>query len=435
MPPSRYAPVPFVRIAHPEWSKSATIYQVNTRQFTDEGTFAAAEAQLARLKELGVDIVWIMPIHPIGEVHRKGSLGSPYAVKDYFGVNPEFGTLADFQRLVSTAHGLGMYVILDWVANHSAWDNPLVAEHPEWYIRDWKGDFCPTPWWDWDDIIDFDYDQAPLREYMTGALRYWVREADIDGFRCDVAGFVPTDFWDNARSELDEIKPVFMLAESESKDLHAAAFDMAYGWEWNDALHRICTGSLDCSALEGYYAWNAKNWPQAAMRMLFVSNHDKNAWEGTEFEQFGHGLEAAMVLSVISEGMPLIHNGQEAGYDKRLDFFERDPIRWREHPFGDLYRRLFALKHANTALWNAPWGAPMVRVPNSDKTKLLSFVRRNDTDKVFAVFNLSPGHTTATFQEGLFHGRYTDFVTGEQVELGADLALALAPWSYRVFVR
>ncbi len=435
MPAARYEPVPFVRIAHPEWSRSATIYQLNTRQFTDEGTFAAAEAQLPRLRDLGVDIVWIMPIHPIGEVNRKGSLGSPYAVRDYFGVNPDLGTLADFTRLVSSAHDLGMYVILDWVANHSAWDNPLVDEHAEWYIRDWKGDFCPTPWWDWDDIIDFDYDQPALREYMTRAMKHWVLAADVDGFRCDVAGLVPTDFWDNVRAELDAIKPVFMLAESESKDLHSAAFDMAYGWAWNDTLQRICSGSLDCAALEGYYAWNAKHWPPGAMRMLFVTNHDKNAWDGTEFEQFGDGLEAAIVLSVVSEGMPLIHNGQEAGYDKRLDFFERDPIHWREHPFGALYRRLFALKHANTALWNAPWGAPMIRVPNSDKAKLLSFVRRNETDKVFAVFNLSPDHTAATFQESLYHGSYTDFVTGEPTELGAGVSLAMAPWSYRVFVR
>jgi len=432
---NRFQPSPYVKITHPEWSKNATIYQINTRQFTAEGTFRAAIHHLPRLKDLGADILWIMPIHPIGEVNRKGPLGSPYAVKDYLAVNPEFGTLEDFRALVDAAHGLGMHVILDWVANHTAWDNPLVTEHPEWYLRDWKGDFCPTPWWDWDDIIDFDYKDPALRAYMTDALTYWVREADIDGFRCDVAGFVPTDFWETARAELDAIKPVFMLAEWESKDLHAAAFDMTYSWHWNDLVHRICTGSLDCSALEVYYAWNDKHWPREAMRMMFVSNHDKNAWEGTEFEQFGDGLEAAMALSVISEGLPLINNGQEAGYDKRLEFFERDPILWREHPHGDLYRRLFALKHANTALWNAPWGARMVRVPNNDKTKILSFVRRNEHDKVFAVFNFSPEPVEATFRETLYHGAYRDVATGEDVELSEALALEMGPWSYRIFVQ
>lgn len=431
----RYDPVPFVRIAHPEWSKNATVYQINTRQFTPEGTFRAAERELPRLKDLGADILWLMPVHPIGEVNRKGRLGSPYAVRDYFGVNPEFGDLDDLRNFVGVAHDLGMKVILDWVANHTAWDNALVTEHPEWYLRDWKGDFCPTPWWDWDDIIDLDYATPELREYMTGAMTYWVREVDVDGFRCDVAGFVPTDFWENVRAELDEIKPVFMLAEWESKDLHAAAFDMTYSWHWNDTLHRICSGALDCSALEVYYAWNDKHWPPEAMRMLFVSNHDKNAWEGTEFEQFGDGLEAAIVLSVISEGMPLIYNGQEAGHDKRLEFFESDPIRWAEHPNAELYRRLFSLKHTNTALWNAPWGPRMIRVPNSDQTRILSFVRQTDEDKIFAVFNLSPEPVAATFRDALYHGSYTDFSSGSREELSESAVLDIEPWGYRVFVR
>lgn len=430
----RYEPVPYVRITHPQWSRNATIYQINTVQFTDDGTFRAAEEHLPRLKSLGVDILWLMPIHPIGELHRKGSRGSPYAVKDYLAVNPDLGTLEDLTHLVGAAHDAGMRVILDWVANHTAWDNHLVTDHPEWYVRDWKGDFCPTPWWDWDDIIDLDYNSSELRRYMTEALLYWVREADIDGYRCDMAGFVPTDFWETARAELDRVKPVFMLAEWESKDLHAAAFDMTYSWHWNDTMHRICHGSLDCSALEVYYAWNDKHWPREAMRMTFVSNHDKNAWEGTEFEQFGDGLEAAMVLSVIGEGMPLIYNGQEAGFDKRLEFFDRDPIVWREHPHGDLYRRLFALKHETPALWNAQWGARMVRVPNSDSTSLFSFVRQSEQGKVFAVFNLSPRTVTATFRESLFHGSYVEFTSGEAVSLGADLALVLPPWGYRVFV-
>ncbi len=430
-----YRPARPVRLTHPEWSKNATIYQINTRQFTAEGTFSAAESHLPRLKALGADILWLMPIHPIGVKNRKGTLGSPYSVRDYYGVNPEFGTLDDLKRFVARAHALGFHVILDWVANHSAWDCNLVDEHPEWYARDWKGDFRPTPWWDWPDIIDFDYEQEGIREYMTEAMKYWVREVDIDGYRCDVAGFVPTDFWNNVRAELDAIKPVFMLAEWEARDLHAEAFDMTYAWHWNDVVHKIAMGQLDVNALYIYYSWNEKAYPRDIMRMTFVSNHDKNAWEGTEFEQFGDCVQAAIALSVVGEGMPLIYNGQEAGNDRRLAFFEKDPIVWREHPLGDLYRRLFALKHQNTALWNAAWGARMINAPNSAPERVLSFVRRNDRDAVFAVFNLSALSQTVTFSEALHHGRYTDYFAGETVTFADGTGLSLEPWAFRIYVR
>ncbi|MEI2688348.1 MAG: alpha-amylase family glycosyl hydrolase [Anaerolineae bacterium] len=432
---SRYQSAAEVRIRHPEWSKNATIYQINTRQFTPEGTFRAAEAHLPRLKNLGVDILWLMPVHPIGEQNRKGSLGSPYAVKDYYGVNPEFGALDDLKHFVQAAHSLGLRVILDWVANHTAWDNVLVQEHPEWYARDWKGDFRPTPWWDWPDIIDLNYDLPEVRQYMTEALCWWVREVDVDGFRCDVAGFVPTDFWNTARAALEAIKPVFMLAEWEARDLHSAAFDMTYGWTWNEAMHRIANGRADVFALHVYYSWNEKAYPRDIMRMLFVSNHDHNAWEGTEFEKFGDALDAAIVLSVLSEGMPLIYNGQEAGNDRRLAFFEKDPIEWRDHAQGELYRRLFALKHANTALWNAAWGARMVHVPNSAQTQVFSFVRSNEQDQVFAVFNFSAELVAVTFEGSLYHGVYTDCFSQQRAELGADAVLEMEPWGYQVFVR
>ena len=430
-----YQPIPYVRIEHPEWSKNATIYQINTRHFTAEGTFRAAETHMERLKTLGVDIVWLMPIHEIGSANRKGSLGSPYAVKDYYSVNPEFGSLEDLKHFVRVAHEHGMHVILDWIANHTAWDNVLVEQHPEWYARDWKGDFHPTPWWDWLDIIDLDYQQPGLRKYMTDAMKYWVAEADVDGYRCDVAGFVPTDFWNAVRKELDAIKPVFMLAEWESRDLHAESFDMTYAWSWYDAVHHIAMGKTDLSSLYVYYAWNEKAYPRNVMRMTFVSNHDKNAWEGTEFEQFGAGLEAAIVLSVVGEGMPLIYNGQEAGNAKRLEFFEKDPIEWKEHPIGDLYQKLFKLKKQNTALWNAKWGATMVHVPNSISTKVFSFVRHNERDKVFAVLNFSDKPQTVTFGESLFHGVYTDYFGKQSIELAGSTQLTLEPWGYRVFVK
>jgi glycosidase len=430
-----YQPEPDVKVSHPEWSKNATIYQINLRQFTVEGTFLAAEKHLPRLKELGVNIIWLMPINPIGVKNRKGSLGSPYSVKDYYAINPEFGNLEAFKHLVNAIHDAGMYVILDWVANHTAWDNNLVLEHPEWYVRDWKGDFRPTPWWDWQDIIDLDYTQAQVRQYMTEALKYWVRETNIDGYRCDVAGFVPTDFWNTARQELDLIKPVFMLAEWESRDLHSQAFDMTYAWSWFDAVHQICMGKTDLNALFVYYSWNEKAFPKDSYRMTFVSNHDKNAWEGTEFEHFGDGLKTAIVLSVVGEGLPLVYNGQEAGNTKRLEFFEKDPIAWQEHALGELYQQLFALKKTNSALWNGKWGARMIHVPNSVPTKVLSFVRQNEHDKIFAVLNFSSDPQTVHFEESLHHGSYTDFFAQQQLEILADTTLELEPWGYKIFVK
>lgn len=430
-----YQPEPYIKISHPEWSKNAAIYQLNTRQFTEEGTFAAAQKQLDRIKDLGADIIWLMPIHEIGLKNRKGSLGSPYSVKDYYSVNPEFGTLEDLKSFVDAAHEKGMYVILDWVANHTAWDNPLVTEHPDYYERDYKGDFRPTPWWDWSDIIDLDFNNPEVREYMTEAMKYWVEEANIDGYRCDVAGFVPLEFWNNVRSELDTIKPVFMLAEWESRDVHAKAFDMTYAWCWYDTVHEICQGKADVFKLYKYYSWNESAYPADALRMTFVSNHDKNAWHGTMYEAFGDGLEAAIALSIVGEGMPLIYNGQEAGNTKRLEFFEKDTIEWKESHIGELYKSLFALMKENSALWHGTDGSRMIKVPNSAEGKVLSFVRQNKENKVFAVFNFTGKDQEVSFQETLFQGSYIDHLTDLKVEMTGENELNLAPWEFKVYTK
>lgn len=426
---------PAVKLIHPEWSRDAVIYQINTRQFTQEGTFYAAESHLPRLKDLGVDILWLMPIHEIGRKNRKGTLGSPYAVRDYLSVNPEFGTLEDLKHFVQAAHGMGMRVILDWVANHTAWDNPLVEQHPEWYTRDWKGEFHPSPWRDWDDIIDLDYNQPDLREYMIEALKYWVREADVDGYRCDVAGFLPTDFWNQARRALDAVKPVFMLAEWESRDLHIEAFDMTYGWSWYDTMHAIAKGQADLNRLFTYYSHNEKEYPADVMRMLFVSNHDKNSWEGTMNEQFGDALQAVIALSVVSEGMPLIYNSQEAGEQKRLEFFEKDPIQWQEHPIGEFYKKLIVMRKQHSVLQNARWGARMVQVVNSAPLQVLSFVRQNEEDKVFSVFNFCAEARTVNFTGSLHFGEYLDFSSGAEVDLSAGMQMKLDPWEFRIFTQ
>ncbi|MDX1665746.1 MAG: alpha-amylase family glycosyl hydrolase [Saprospiraceae bacterium] len=428
-----YQPRPYVELEHPEWSKNAVIYEVNIRQYTEEGTFRAFADHLPRLKELGVDILWLMPIHPIGLKNRKGSLGSYYAVKDYLAVNPEFGTMEDFKWLVAEIHRQGMYAILDWVANHSAWDNELTEEHPEWYARTRAGDFRPTPWYDWSDVIDFDYNVPGLRKYMTGALRFWVEEADIDGYRCDVAGFVPVGFWEKARSELETIKPVFMLAEWESRDLHRRAFDMTYAWSLYDLMHKITTGENEASDLHAYFAHHISAFPADAYRMTFVDNHDKNSWEGTPFTQFGEGLEACMVLTCTVDGMPLVYGGQEAGLNRMLSFFEKDALEWRRHRFFDMYKALFRLKKENRALWNGRWGGPMEQVVSDRPDAIISFLREKEGDRVFVLLNLSDQPVNVQLVGDVHAGDYRELFSGEKASFSGGDAIGMPAWGYRVF--
>ena len=428
-----YQPKPYVELTHPEWSKNATIYEVNIRQYTPEGTFRAFESHLPRLKAMGVDILWLMPVHPIGEKNRKGTLGSYYSVKDYRAVNPEFGTMDDLKSLVKKAHDMGFHVILDWVANHSAWDNNLVTEHPEWYTRSLDGNFQPTPWYDWDDIIDFDYNQPGLRKYMTEALKFWVKEADIDGFRCDVAGFIPVDFWDNARRELEEIKPVFMLAEWEDRDMVKNAFDMVYSWSLWGKMKEATTGGKGAGALIEYMAHDVSTFPENGYRMIFTDNHDKNSWEGTQFTNFGKGLETCMVLSTVVNGMPLVYSGQEAGLDRPLKFFEKDTIVWKNHPFAGIYTKLFDLKHRNKTLWNGKWGGTMVRVYNDQQDKVVSFYREKEGNKVLAAFNFSDKPVAVTLKTKHETGTYADLFSGNQVEIKGEDLLQLKPWGYVVY--
>lgn len=431
---SPYSPKPYVELQHPEWSKKATIYEVNVRQYTKEGTFKAFEPHLQRLKDMGIDIIWFMPIHPIGEEKRKGTLGSEYSVKDYYGVNTEYGTMEDFKALVKKIHNMGMYVILDWVANHSAWDNPIAKDHPDWYTKSPEGNFQPTPWYDWDDVIDFDYNVPAMRKYMTDAMKYWVKEADIDGYRCDVAGFIPVDFWDNVRAELDAIKPVFMLAEWESRDLYKKAFDMTYSWSLWDEMKRTVQNK-NVGGLFSYMAHDVNAVPPGAYRMTFTDNHDKNSWEGTQFSNFGDGLEACMVFCSVVNGMPLVYSGQEAGLSKSLKFFDKDSIEWKQHPFYGLYKKLFALKHNNHALWNGTWGGEMIRLNNDKMDKILSFSREKDGNRVVPVINFSDKPVTVKLNSKYLTGSYTEYFTGTKYELKGDDAMTVGAWGYLVLVK
>lgn len=431
MTPDASGPAASSPLRHPEWTRSAAIYQINPRQFTPEGTFAAARRHLPRLRDLGVDILWLMPIHEIGREGRKGTLGSPYAVRDHVGVSEELGGRRDFERFLAAAHDQGFHVILDWVANHAARDHVLVSEHPDCFRRDAAGRFHPPPWCDWDDVIDLDYGCPATREYMAGAMRHWVADAGVDGFRCDVAGFVPLDFWEDVRRELDAIRPVFLLAEWEARDLHHRAFDATYAWSWYDAVRAVTRGE-PLGPLREFYAATASAYPRDSLRMTFVSNHDKNAWEGTQFDQFGDGLEAAIVLSVLGDGIPLIYNGQEAGNPRRLAFYERDPIRWREHPIGALYRSLLRLKKRNRSLWNGAAGGAMVPVGRDAPERVLGFARRRGEDAAIVLLNFSGEPRTVAIDGDEAPGAWTDPL--DATRHGPDgFRVELPPWGYGVF--
>lgn len=421
-----------VQLQHPEWSKNLSIYEINIRQFTPEGTFAALEAHLPRLKKLGAGILWLMPIHPIGELNRKGTLGSYYAVKDYKGVNPEYGTDEDFRQFVKKAHELGLYVIIDWVPNHSAWDNALVTEHPDWYVQDSTGKLLSPS--DWTDVVKFNYEIPELRNYMLDALKYWVKDFDIDGYRCDVAGDVPIDFWNNARPELDKIKPVFMLAEAETPALHGA-FDMTYGWEFHHVMNKIHKGEFTANDIEKYLNKNDSLYPADAYRMNFITNHDENSWNGTEFERLSDGVEAFYVLTVSVPGMPLVYTGQESALKKRLLFFEKDPVGWGDYQMAGFYKTILNLKRSNPALFNGSFGGSWVRVNTNEDEKVFAILREKENNRVFTVINLSAAPVAVDFQGEAFAGEYTELFSTEKTTLKTGAKIELPAWGYRVYYK
>lgn len=330
---------------HEIWSYNQNIYEVNTRQFTHSGTFAEFEAHLDRLQDLGAGILYFMPIHPIGIQNRLGSLGSPYSVRDYLDVNPEFGTLEEFVALVDSIHARGMYVIMDWVANHTAWDNPLTVSHPEWYVTDGQGNFIPPPGTGWSDVIQLDYGEQGLRDYMIQTMAYWITEADIDGFRIDAVSFVPDNFWPGAIAQLKAIKPeILMLAEDDGTQYQSLGFDMTYAWGLygfgNGVLQRMADGVDDAIDLANYLNNELNYYSDQHYRMYFTSNHDENSWYGTVFERFGAAAEAFAALTATMNSLPLIYGGQEAGLDQSLAFFDKDEIDWQAHPFENMYSTL-----------------------------------------------------------------------------------------------
>ncbi len=393
---------------HLDWTRQATIYEVNLRQFSTQGTFEAFEAHLPRLAQMGVDILWFMPIQPIGVEKRKGSLGSYYAVRDYTAVNPEFGTLDDFKRVVAAAQALGMKVILDWVANHTAWDHAWVAQHRQRYKLNSRGEVFSVTFNDgtpqveyWDDVVGLNYESATAQQdlwpAMTQAMTWWLQEAGIDGFRCDVAGLVPTAFWEQARVALDAIKPVFMLAESDKTELLAKAFDMGYDWELQDQLRLIAKGQANAQALRAWGQRRQQRYPADSYAMNFTSNHDANSWFGHDAEVYGNvdRFKAMAVLAAMLPGMPLVYGGQESFFRKRLAFFEKDLIDWQAYPLTDFYAGLLALKHQHPALANGLPGNSLQWRTNGDD-RLVVFERTAGSDRVSVAVNLSDQPLRAT---------------------------------------
>ncbi len=419
---------------HLDWTKNTNIYEVNIRQYTPEGTLRAFEAHMPRLKEMGVGILWLMPIHPISEKNRKGTLGSYYAVQDYQKVNSDFGSLDDLKHLVNYAHELGMKVVIDWVANHTGWDNWLITEHPEYYTKDSLGNMMVPENSDWSDVADLNYDNMEMREYMIQSLEYWVKEANIDGYRCDVAGMVPTDFWVAARTRLDAIKPVFMLAEHESYEIHKA-FDMTYGWEFHHIMNQIAKGEKGLDAIDSYIDKVDSTYCSDDYIMHFTSNHDENSWNGTEFERMGDSYKAFAVLSSTMPGMPLIYSGQEAELKDRLEFFEKDEIDWNEIKLHDFYSKLLHLKKENKALWNGNSGGSYQRVATSSDEDVYSFVREKGEDKVVVIINLSEKHQTFSFKDEIVEGNYKSLLQQTSVVINKESNFSFEPWEYKVLIR
>lgn len=431
--------------AHAPWSANAVIYEVNTRQYTDSGTFSEFARHIPRLAELGVDILWFMPIHPISELNRKGELGSYYAVADYKGVNPEFGNLDDFRAVVDSAHAAGMKVIIDWVPNHTGCDNVWVSTHPEYFAKDKDGKmFGP---FDWTDTYKLDYSNREMREAMREALIYWLTVGGIDGFRCDVAGNVPVDFWDETRPVLQAVKPdLFMLAEASEPPLSFNGFDMSYNWPMKDLFSAIAATSgqytyddkkfpaSDATAIDDLLARQAKEYAGDHYMMNMITNHDYNSWEGTEFDRLGQLVPAFAVLTYTLPGMPLIYTGQEVGMNRAFEFFEKDDAPdWNtDNGYTAFYTGLNNLKHSRPELAAGENGGKLVVYPATDEDVFV-FSRAVGESRTLVGVNLGSKPAVLDFKkERPEAGGFVDAMNGQSVD---SLPGSLAPGEYFVFTK
>jgi len=419
----------------PQWARQTSIYEVNVRQYTPAGTFRAFMSELPRLRDMGVGTLWFMPITPIAEMNRKGTLGSYYACSDYTSINPEFGTLEDFKELVKQAHELGMKVIIDWVANHTGWGHRWTTEHPDYYLRDSAtGDFKIAS--GMDDIIELNFTNPALRTAMIDAMRFWVEECDIDGFRCDLAFWVELPFWREARDKIDAVKPLFWFGEYDELDKpeYAEVFDASYTWTW---MHRAKDfyqqrGHLDTllQVLDRY-----EGLKNDRMRSWFTTNHDENSWNGTEFEKYGDMARSLAVFSATWPGVPLIYSGQEIGNRKRIQFFEKDTILSGPdaESFSALYSSLLQLKMSNPAL-RSDSSASVIRLQTSAPGQVLAFLRIQERNSVLVVLNLST-QADLHFEivDPRLSGRYRNLYSGATNDFRSDKSFEMQPWEYLIY--
>ena len=415
-----------------DWAFQTNIYEVNVRQYTPEGTFKAFAKHLPRLKGMGVETLWFMPITPISEAKRLGSLGSYYACCDYKSVNPEFGSLDDFRSVVKKAQSSGFKVIIDWVANHTGYDHHWTKDYPEYYLKSDKGEFYDSH--GWQDVIDLNYYNSALRESMIAAMKFWVSECNIDGFRCDMAHLVPLDFWREARTQLDELKPLFWLAECEVPTYHEV-FDASYTWTWMHKSQDFTKGKISLSDLKNVLIDDALRFPPPATRLWFTTNHDENSWNGTEYEKYGDAAQALAVFSATWKGIPLMYSGQELPNQKRLKFFDKDVIEWKEEfALEPFYKTLFSLRKKNAALSARP-EAECFLVKTTAEQQVLAFMRKKDDNQILVLLNLSAVNIEGFILEESVTAKMKEVFSGKQVDFSKDKSFQLKAWDYAIYVK
>lgn len=418
------------------WRTHTTMYEVNIRQYTREGTFRAFQTHLPRLKDMGIETLWLMPITPIAQKNKKGTLGSYYACSDYCSINPEFGTLTDFKALVAEAHQLGFKLIIDWVANHTGWDHVWTVTHPDYYKRDDTGAIKTAA--GMDDIIELDYQNRALVQAMIEAMQFWVRECDIDGFRCDLASWVPLDFWRTARPALDVLKPMFWLGEMDAIDSNAylEVFDVAYAWNWMHLSEDFYKSERNVNKLLLLLKNYLEMYPPGATALYFSSNHDENSWNGSEYEKYGEMALLMAVLSCTFDGVPLIYSGQELPNYKRLLFFDKDSIEWNESPaLHDFYKKLLLLRRTHPAVASGDVSVQTeIFQPESDHL-VVGYIRKGGGRQVLVLLNFSPYPSSFTLQKPQLDGKFTELFSEVEFDLNAKHNFQLKAWGYKVFVQ
>lgn len=421
---------PVQQSTYPQWITQSNIYEVNVRQYTPEGTFAAFSNHLPRLREMGVDVLWFMPISPISVVDRKGALGSYYAIADYTAVNPEFGSLDDWKALVKKAQGMGFKIIIDWVANHTGADNRWIKSNPDFYIADAQGKLQYA--FDWSDTRDLNYWNPVLRDSMIHAMKFWVTETGIDGFRCDVAAEVPRFFWEEAIRELKQVKPdIFMLAEADNPWLHDAGFHASYGWDGFAKMKQVAKGEKSARVLDTVLRHIEEAFKPNAIKMYFTSNHDENSWNKADYETMPGAVHApfAVLSQTWKNTLPLIYSGQEEPFLDSLSFFYKDTIRFSKFERAPFYKTLLELRKSNPAL--AVDGAyQKIRTTNDDA--IFAYLRSKGNSKVLVILNLSATQQNFKLLDEAASGTYNNVFRTAKESINSSSLMQLQPWDYFV---